>query len=46
MEGFSFVRPVTGLNRPNTGKEDDDEKKINIFSILNIYNRFIHFDFT
>jgi hypothetical protein len=24
MEGFSSVTPVTGLNRPNTGKEDDD----------------------
>jgi hypothetical protein len=24
MEGFSFVTSVTGLNRPNTGKEDDD----------------------
>jgi hypothetical protein len=24
MEGFSFVTPVTGLNRPNTGKDDDD----------------------
>jgi hypothetical protein len=24
MEGFSFVTPVTGLNEPNTGKEDDD----------------------
>jgi hypothetical protein len=24
MEGFSFVTTVTGLNRPNTGKEDDD----------------------
>jgi hypothetical protein len=24
MEGFSFVTPVTGLNRPNTGKENDD----------------------
>jgi hypothetical protein len=24
MEGFSFVTPVTGVNRPNTGKEDDD----------------------
>jgi hypothetical protein len=24
MEGFSFVTPVTGLNKPNTGKEDDD----------------------
>jgi hypothetical protein len=25
MEGFSFVTPVTGLNGPNTGKEDDDD---------------------
>jgi hypothetical protein len=25
MEGFSFVTPVTGLNRPNAGKEDDDD---------------------
>jgi hypothetical protein len=25
MEGFSFVTPVTGLNRPNTGKEDNDD---------------------
>jgi hypothetical protein len=25
MEGFSFVTRVTGLNRPNTGKEDDDD---------------------
>jgi hypothetical protein len=25
MEGFSFVTSVTGLNRPNTGKEDDDD---------------------
>jgi hypothetical protein len=25
MEGFSFVTPVTGLKRPNTGKEDDDD---------------------
>jgi hypothetical protein len=24
MEGFSFVTPVIGLNRSNTGKEDDD----------------------
>jgi hypothetical protein len=24
MEGFSFVTPVTGLNGPNTGMEDDD----------------------
>jgi hypothetical protein len=26
MEGFGFVTPVTGLNRPNTGKEDDDDQ--------------------
>jgi hypothetical protein len=25
MEGFSFVTPVTGLNRLNTGKEEDDD---------------------
>jgi hypothetical protein len=25
MEGFSLLTPVTGLNRPNTGKEDDDD---------------------
>jgi hypothetical protein len=25
MEGFGFVTPVTGLNRPITGKEDDDD---------------------
>jgi hypothetical protein len=30
MEGFSFVTPVTGLNRPNTGKEDDDEDLITL----------------
>jgi hypothetical protein len=31
MEGFSFVTPVTGLNRPNTGMEeeyDDDDDGI------------------
>jgi hypothetical protein len=25
MKGFSFVTPITGLNRPNTGKEDDND---------------------
>jgi hypothetical protein len=25
LEGFSLVTPVTGLKRPNTGKEDDDD---------------------
>jgi hypothetical protein len=27
MEEFSFVTPVTGLNRRTTGKEDDDDEK-------------------
>jgi hypothetical protein len=30
MEGFSFVTPVTGLNRPNTGKEDDDDVTVTL----------------
>jgi hypothetical protein len=25
---YSFVTPITGLNRPNTGKEDDDDDDI------------------
>jgi hypothetical protein len=25
MEGFGFITPVTGLYRPNTGKENDDD---------------------
>jgi hypothetical protein len=33
MEGFSFVTPVTGLNRPNTGKEDDDDDVIYLFIV-------------
>jgi hypothetical protein len=28
MEGFSFVMPVTGLDRCNTGKEDDEFSSI------------------
>jgi hypothetical protein len=31
MGGFSFVIPVTGLNRPNTGTEDDDDDDIFLF---------------
>jgi hypothetical protein len=31
MEGFSFVTPVTGFKRPNTGKEDDDGNRDCIF---------------
>jgi hypothetical protein len=27
MVGFSFVTPITGLKRPNTGKEDDNDEK-------------------
>jgi hypothetical protein len=30
MEGFSFVMPITGLNRPYTGKDDDDDLFHNI----------------
>jgi hypothetical protein len=31
MEGFSFVTPVTGLNGPTTGKEDDElERSIGV----------------
>jgi hypothetical protein len=30
MEGFRVVTPVTGLNSPNTGKEDD-EKSMEIY---------------
>jgi hypothetical protein len=31
-EGFSFVTSVTGLNRPNTAKEDDDDELNNHLS--------------
>jgi hypothetical protein len=34
MEGFSFVTSVTGLSRPNTSKEDDDNAEV--FVQLNI----------
>jgi hypothetical protein len=38
MEGFSFVTPKTGLNRPNTGKEDDDdERKICLSALPCLY---------
>jgi hypothetical protein len=33
MEGFSFVTPITGLNRPNAGKEDDENNNSNAFTI-------------
>jgi hypothetical protein len=31
-KGFSFVTPITGLNRPNTAKEDDDDELNNHLS--------------
>jgi hypothetical protein len=34
MEGFSFVTPVTGLSRPNTGKEDDDDDELNLIDFV------------
>jgi hypothetical protein len=37
MEGFSFVTPVTGLNRPNTGKEDDYDECMQITDTIYIY---------
>jgi hypothetical protein len=36
MEGFSFVTPVTGLNRPNTGNEDDDDDDERNNAFLNL----------
>jgi hypothetical protein len=37
MEGFSLVTPVTGLNRPNAGKEDDDD----VFPLLHDLKNFL-----
>jgi hypothetical protein len=39
MEGLSFVTPVIGLNRPNTGKEDDDDDAYADFSHI---TRLVH----
>jgi hypothetical protein len=41
MEGFSFVTPVTGLNRPNTGNDDDDDK----FTLQLLSSVFLSFSF-
>jgi hypothetical protein len=30
MEVFSFVTPVTSLDRPNTGKEEEDDYKMDM----------------
>jgi hypothetical protein len=39
MEGFSFVTPLTGLSKPNTGKEDVDvdEEEEKDGNLLEIY---------
>jgi hypothetical protein len=38
MEGFSFVTPVTGLIKPNTGKEEeeDDDDDLNCSECKNL----------
>lgn len=36
MEGFSFATPITGFNRYNTGK-DDDEKIPHFISFSECY---------
>jgi hypothetical protein len=36
MEGFSFVTPITGLNRPNTGKEDDDDYYLKVYTVYSL----------
>jgi hypothetical protein len=42
MEGFSFVTPVTGLNRPHTGKEDDDAWRQGIFTGSSGFSQSLH----
>jgi hypothetical protein len=37
MEGFSFVTPVTRLNIPNTGKDDDDNNKSSASFLISIH---------
>jgi hypothetical protein len=37
MEGFSFVTPVTGRNRLNTGKEDDDDDVLYYMITMDAY---------
>jgi hypothetical protein len=44
MEGFSFVTPVIGLNRPNTGKEDYIYIYIYIYTHTQQCNFFPGFD--
>jgi hypothetical protein len=39
MEGFSCVTPVTGLNRPNTGKEDNDDRIRRMIQTVNHFKQ-------
>jgi hypothetical protein len=39
MEGFSFVTQVTGLNRPNTGKEDDEDDDLIARLTMGLHSR-------
>jgi hypothetical protein len=39
MEGFCIVMSITGLNRPNTGK-DDDKHTVTLFFIY-VYLRYM-----
>jgi hypothetical protein len=34
---FSFLTPVTSLNRPNTGKEDDDDDKTRQCAVTTVW---------
>jgi hypothetical protein len=40
MEGFSFVTPVTGLNRLNIVKEDDDDDNDNVLYYMITMNAY------
>jgi hypothetical protein len=44
MDGFSFVTSVTGLNRPNTGKEDDDDDGLVLYIFYQLLRLFSVFD--
>jgi hypothetical protein len=37
MEGFSFVTPVTGLNRPNIVKEEEDILSSFLFVVISSF---------
>jgi hypothetical protein len=43
MDGLSFVTPVTGLSRPNTGNDDDDDKcAVSSLQFSLIVSAFLH----